>query len=71
MKIKMLYETPGMAMHMVVKTEDGRLMKFFITPARHIEEKDLSPIPFYRPQGRNAREAAPYMYSMYGFEKEA
>ncbi|MCC8160105.1 MAG: hypothetical protein LIO53_02095 [Oscillospiraceae bacterium] len=69
MKIKILYETPTMPNHMVLETPDGRIMGFFITPARHITEKDLHPFSGYQAKGKCAVEAQPYFYKMYGLEK--
>jgi len=69
MKIRSLYEAPTFPWHFVLETVDGRLMKFFINPARKITEEDLSPVPGYQARGNNSREVEDYVYSMYGLEK--
>ena len=70
MKIKKLFRSNCFPYHMVVETYQGDFKKIFICPARKIDEKDLCPLPFWQPFGKNAEEAEPYMYKMYGLEKE-
>lgn len=69
MLIRKLFETSGSLSHMVLETIDGEFKKFFISPFRKIEEKDLSNVPCWRPVGRNGEETAEYMYRFYGFQK--
>ena len=69
MKIKKLFRSDCFPYHMVIETLDGEYKKFYICPARKIEEKDLSPLPYWNPVGRNSEEAEWYMYKIYGLEK--
>lgn len=69
MKIRKLFRSYCFPYHMVIETINGEYKKFFICPARKIEEKDLSLLPYWEPVGRNSVEAESYMYSMYGLEK--
>ena len=69
MEIRKLYESGQFPYHMVVEGINGGFSKFYIIPARRITEADLSPLPFYLPKGKNGKEAAPYVYQMYGFTK--
>lgn len=70
MKIKKLFQSNQFPYHMVVETTGGEYKKFYINPARKIRENDLLPVPFWQPFGKNTEEAKPYMYKIYGFEKE-
>ena len=69
MKIKKLFLSNVFPYHMVIETADGEYKKFYILPARKIEEKDLTPLPHWNSAGRNGEEAERYIYKMYGFEK--
>lgn len=69
MKIRKLFRSYCFPYHMVIETINGEYKKFFISPARKIEEKDLSLLPYWSPVGRNSVEAESYMYKMYGLEK--
>lgn len=69
MKIRKLFRSNCFPYHMVIETINGEYKKFLISPAKRIEEKDLSPLPYWNPVGRNSGEAESYMYKMYGLEK--
>ncbi len=69
MKIKKLFSSDIFPYHMVIETINGEYKKFYIIPARRIEEKDLTPIPYWNPTGRNGEEAEGYIYKIYGLEK--
>lgn len=69
MKVKKLYAVKIFPMHMVLETEDGILKMFQTTPIRHIQEKDLMPLPYFRPIGKCEEETSEYMYKVYGLTK--
>lgn len=69
MKIKKLFRAGGYTNYMIMETIDGEYKKFYISPARKISEKDLTPAPYYQAKGKNAEEAESYIYKMYGLEK--
>lgn len=69
MKIKKLYATEKYPNVYVLETLEGEFYKFFITPYRKVTEKDLHPVPFYRPIGNMGIEARDYNYKLYGLEK--
>lgn len=69
MKVKRLFKSESLALHMVVETMAGEYKKFRICPAREIGESDLEALPYWKPIGKNGQEAEPYMYKMYGLEK--
>ena len=70
MKIKRLFRADCFSFHMVIETLDGTYKRFCICPARKIQEQDLVSLPFWNPVGKNSEEAEPYMYKIYGLEKE-
>lgn len=69
MKVEKLFTSAGYGFHYVVK-RDGKYYKFWITPFREIQDKDLTHLPYYREMGKRALEAPRYMYKCYGLEKE-
>ena len=69
MRVKKLYNASRFPDYMVLETTMGEMMKFCITPARHLTESDLIPVPYYKAQGNNAEEAPDYMYKIFGLEK--
>lgn len=69
MKIKKLYATEKYPNVYVLEDLNGDFYKFFISPFRNVTEKDLRPVPFYRPIGNMGTEARPYIYKLYGLEK--
>lgn len=69
MRIKTLFRFGPYVNYMVLETVEGEYKKFYISPARKITESDLTPVPYYQAKGKNAEEAEPYIYKMYGLEK--
>lgn len=69
MRIKKLFWFGPYVNYMVLETVEGEYKKFYISPARKITESDLTPVPYYQAKGKNAEEAEPYIYKMYGLEK--
>lgn len=70
MKVKILFKSDNKPVHMVVQGVDGQFCQFLATPVRKITENDLKPLPHYIAKGKQAEEAEPYMYQIYGLEKE-
>lgn len=69
MIVKKLYKSQKYPYHMVLEKEEGKFFKFSAAPFRKITEQDLSPLPYFRPVGRDGEEAQGYMYRAYGLEK--
>ena len=69
MKVKRLFKSDNFPAHMVAETIDGNFVKFLAAPFREVQEKDLSPLPYYQANGKNAEEAETYMYGVYGLER--
>lgn len=69
MKIKMLFMPIGSENKMYLEALDGKYYNFFITPARELTDKDLTPCPGYHAHGNRGKEAKDYFYSMYKLEK--
>lgn len=69
MLIRKLFKASCLPCYMVIETDSGKYMKFFITPARKIKKEELVELPYWNPVGNNAAEAEHYLYNMYGFQK--
>ena len=69
MIVEKLYKSQKYPYHMVLEKEKGKFFKFSAAPFRKITEQDLSPLPYFRPVGRDGEEAPGYMYRAYGLEK--
>lgn len=70
MEIKKLYKDCGLGNNYVAQLCDGSFARFLATPFRQINEKDFIKMPYYRAVGRRGEEAEPYIYKLYGLEKE-
>lgn len=70
MKVKKLFKDSGMPNHCAVQLCDGSYARFLMGPFRKISESDLVKIPYYRALGVKGKEADPYMYKVYGLEKQ-
>lgn len=69
MVVEKLFLSQNFPSHMVVETEKGVYGKFLATPARMVQEEDITSLPAYTAKGNNAEEAPDYLYRMYGLER--
>lgn len=69
MIVEKLYKSQKYPYHMVLEKEKEKFFKFSAAPFRKITEQDLSPLPYFRPVGRDGEKAPGYMYRAYGLEK--
>lgn len=69
MVVEKLFLSQNFPSHMVVKTEKGVYEKFLATPARKVQEEDITSLPTYAAKGNNAEEAPDYLYRMYGLKR--
>ena len=54
MVVKKLFLSQNFPAHMVVETEKGVYGKFLATPARKVQEEDITSLPAYVAKGNNA-----------------
>ena len=69
MVVEKLYLSKRFPAHMVVETEKEVYGKFLATPARKVQEEDITSLPAYVAKGNNAEEAPDDLYRMYGLER--
>lgn len=67
--VEKLYLSKRFPAHMVVETEKEVYGKFLATPARKVQEEDITSLPAYVAKENNAEEAPDYLYRMYGLER--
>lgn len=71
MEIKRMFLGNENENYFVVELPDGSFSRFFSTPFRKVEEKDLRPLKAYRAIGNRAKEVPDYLTRCYGFVKVA
>lgn len=69
MKIKKAYWALTLCNRHVLETLDGKYMSFPMT-YKHVTERDLTPVPAWKPVGKATEELPTYMLPIYGLEKE-
>lgn len=70
MIVKKLFASENTPWDFTVQTTDGNFYRFSAIPSRHITENDLTPLPYFRPIGRNGKEADATLYRFYGLQKQ-
>lgn len=70
MKVKKMFKFGGIACRHVVQLTDGSYASFLMSPFRDISYSDLQKLPHYRDKGARSEEAEPYMYKLYGLQKQ-
>lgn len=70
MKVKKLFDTSSrFPNNCVIEDVNGEFKTFTLCPSRKVTEKELKPLPGFKPVGNVGKEAPEYFYKMYGLEK--